>query len=287
MHKPQSRTATIQSTSITRPSRCTCGRFVLSFSVDMRSCGFPSLYWKYVCTRWKRSVSIWAGCWTDLLALLLTAMPTRERWFSTGSWSPDSTFSSPAPTSQEPRPAFSSGSFPPLPSPSGKIIKFFTKLFNVSDFICAIKTINLILSAMKSPAPPLPLTADSEWETSYFHGSWVEGKTAGGSRNFLSHWQNPCFPFTVSDDPAVTSGVNVRVTLHQSRPDTDLHPIGFHIYKVSKIQSQSISVSLDYVTSVLLQFSLYTRIDFTSPLNSLTLFCFSLSGIALSRNICF
>ncbi|XP_005920503.1 calpain-10 [Haplochromis burtoni] len=109
---------------------------------------------------------------------------------------------------------------------------------------------SISLSAMKSPAPPLPLTADSEWETSYFHGSWVEGKTAGGSRNFLSHWQNPFFPFTVSDDPAVTSGVNVRVTLHQSRPDTDLHPIGFHIYKVVEGQSeQMISRDEDPVAS--------------------------------------
>ncbi|KAF7662715.1 hypothetical protein LDENG_00227510 [Lucifuga dentata] len=88
------------------------------------------------------------------------------------------------------------------------------------------------LNALKSPAPSLPLT-DGEWETIYFRGSWVVGMNAGGSRNFLSHWQNPCFPFTVCDDPAVTSSaVNVRITLHQSHPDTDLHPIGFHIYKV-------------------------------------------------------
>lgn len=94
--------------------------------------------------------------------------------------------------------------------------------------------VGFLLSGLKSPAPSLPLTTDGEWETSYFRGSWVEGRTAGGSRNFLSHWQNPCFPFTVCDESAVTSGVNVRITLHQSRPDTDLHPIGFHIYKVSQ-----------------------------------------------------
>nr|XP_046264122.1 calpain-10 isoform X2 [Scatophagus argus] len=52
------------------------------------------------------------------------------------------------------------------------------------------------LSAVKNPAPSLPLTTDGEWETSYFQGSWLEGKTAGGSRNFQSHWQNPYFPFT-------------------------------------------------------------------------------------------
>ncbi|XP_068593586.1 calpain-10 isoform X3 [Cebidichthys violaceus] len=94
------------------------------------------------------------------------------------------------------------------------------------------------LSALKSPAPALPLTTDGEWETSYFRGSWAEGRTAGGSRNFLSHWQNPCFPFTVCAESAVTSGVNIRVNLRQSRPDADLHPIGFHIYKVPEGESE-------------------------------------------------
>ncbi|KAM9718696.1 calpain-10 isoform 2-T2 [Menidia menidia] len=94
------------------------------------------------------------------------------------------------------------------------------------------------LSALKSPAPSLPLTTDGEWETSYFQGLWEAGRTAGGSRNFPSHWQNPCFPFTVSDDPTAAAAVNVRVTLHQSRPDSDLHPIGFHIYKVSAGDSE-------------------------------------------------
>ncbi|XP_015242159.1 PREDICTED: calpain-10 isoform X1 [Cyprinodon variegatus] len=89
------------------------------------------------------------------------------------------------------------------------------------------------LSALKSPASSLPLMTDGEWETSIFHGSWVEGRTAGGSRNFPSYWQNPSFPFAVCDEPTVTSGVSVRITLHQSRPDTDLHPIGFHVYKES------------------------------------------------------
>lgn len=92
-------------------------------------------------------------------------------------------------------------------------------------------TVGFLFSALKIPAPSLPLTTDGEWETSYFQGSWEERRTAGGSRNFLSHWQNPCFPFTVCDE---STGVNVRITLHQCRPDTDLHPIGFHIYKVSQ-----------------------------------------------------
>ncbi|KAA8587307.1 hypothetical protein FQN60_016169 [Etheostoma spectabile] len=104
--------------------------------------------------------------------------------------------------------------------------------------IRAFSSTSTSLSALKSPAPSLPLTTDGEWETSYFRGSWVEGQTAGGSRNFLSHWQNPCFPFSVCDESAVTSGVNVRITLHQSRPDTDLHPIAFHIYKDPEGESE-------------------------------------------------
>ncbi|XP_072219672.1 calpain-10 isoform X1 [Leuresthes tenuis] len=89
------------------------------------------------------------------------------------------------------------------------------------------------LSALKTPAPSLPLRTEGEWETSHFRGSWEEGRTAGGSRNFPSHWQNPRFPFTVCDEPEATEAVNVSVTLRQSCPDSDLHPIGFHIYKVS------------------------------------------------------
>ncbi|XP_019712387.1 calpain-10 isoform X2 [Hippocampus comes] len=87
------------------------------------------------------------------------------------------------------------------------------------------------VSALKSPAPLLPLTTDGEWETNHFRGSWVEGRSAGGSRNFPSHAQNPCFPFTVCDEP-ILPGLNVKVNLHQSRTETDLLPIGFHVYKI-------------------------------------------------------
>lgn len=90
------------------------------------------------------------------------------------------------------------------------------------------------VSALTTPATSLPLSTEGEWETSNFQGSWVEGRTAGGSRNFLSYWQNPNFPFTVCDESAVTAGVNVRITLQQDRPEPDLLPIGFHIYKLSE-----------------------------------------------------
>ncbi|XP_037537621.1 calpain-10 [Nematolebias whitei] len=101
---------------------------------------------------------------------------------------------------------------------------------------------SISLSALKSPAPSLPLTADGEWETTSFCGSWVEGRTAGGSRNFLSYWQNPRFSFTVCDEPDVPSGVNVKISLHQSCPDTDLLPIGFHVYKVPRGGSEQMTV---------------------------------------------
>lgn len=76
----------------------------------------------------------------------------------------------------------------------------------------------------------------------------MEGKTAGGSRNFLSHRQNPRFPFTVCDESAVTAGDNVRITLHQRRPDADLHPIGFHIYKVSETLREKCGTSALHLT---------------------------------------
>lgn len=86
------------------------------------------------------------------------------------------------------------------------------------------------LCALKSPALSLPLTAGGEWEDSYFQGAWIEGSTAGGSRNFQSHWCNPRFLLSVCDDPMKTHGVNIKISLHQSYKK-ELHPIGFHIYE--------------------------------------------------------
>lgn len=74
----------------------------------------------------------------------------------------------------------------------------------------------------------------------------MEGRTAGGSRNFLSHLQNPHFPFSVCDDSATSSGTVVRIKLHQRRPETDLHPIGFHIYKVRGILVLCAVLVFDY-----------------------------------------
>lgn len=117
---------------------------------------------------------------------------------------------------------------------------FFTILIRRVMFLIYLwrHLVGCLLSALKMPATPLPLSTEGEWETSTFQGVWVEGRTAGGSRNFLSHWQNPSFPFTVCDESTVTSEVNVRITLQQNRPETDLLPIGFHIYKVRKIRRE-------------------------------------------------
>ncbi|XP_028987445.1 calpain-10 isoform X2 [Betta splendens] len=80
------------------------------------------------------------------------------------------------------------------------------------------------LSALKSPAPSLPVPTDGEWETTYFQAG--------------------------DNAPAGTTGANVRVTLQQSRPDTDLLPIGFHIYKVPEGASvQTLSKDEDPVAS--------------------------------------
>lgn len=85
------------------------------------------------------------------------------------------------------------------------------------------------LSVMKSSPSPLQLSSEGEWENLCSHGSWSIGSSAGGSRNFTTHELNPRVNLTVIYDPG---GNNVRVTLHQNRPENSLHPIGFHIYKV-------------------------------------------------------
>lgn len=118
MHKLHLKTAETQNTSIIRLSLYTCGRFVPPLIRLQVFCVCSFIFVSI--TRWRRSVLIWAGCWIKLLWLLLTATPTRERWFSTSSWSLDTTCSFPAPTSQELKPTFSSESFLPLPHPSGK-----------------------------------------------------------------------------------------------------------------------------------------------------------------------
>ncbi|XP_072297473.1 calpain-10 [Eucyclogobius newberryi] len=95
------------------------------------------------------------------------------------------------------------------------------------------------LSALKKPALSLPSTIGGEWENSFLQGAWVKGSTAGGSRNFPSHWCNPRFLFSVCDDTMHTPEVNINITLHQNPPEKDLHPIGFHVYKAQDGTSES------------------------------------------------
>lgn len=84
------------------------------------------------------------------------------------------------------------------------------------------------VSLMKSTHSLQPCS-EGDWESLSSHGCWTVGSTAGGGRNFPTHGRNPCIPFAVTYDPG---GNNVRVTLHQNRPEDALHAIGFHIYKV-------------------------------------------------------
>ncbi|XP_077874515.1 calpain-10 isoform X3 [Ictidomys tridecemlineatus] len=79
-----------------------------------------------------------------------------------------------------------------------------------------------------SPGAALP---SGEWETLQLRGCWRAGQTAGGSRNFASYLCNPCLPFSV---PEGSGPRCIRITLHQHCPlsDSQLHPIGFHVFQV-------------------------------------------------------
>ncbi|KAM6948321.1 calpain-10 [Aplochiton taeniatus] len=101
-----------------------------------------------------------------------------------------------------------------------------------SFLIRVFSSVPTSLSDLKVPAPSFPSLGDGEWESKSFRGAWVVGSCAGGSRNFPSHGRNPCFPLRVGDVLAGMKEVNVRLTLLQNHPDTDFHPIGFHVYRV-------------------------------------------------------
>ncbi|XP_023674237.1 calpain-10 isoform X3 [Paramormyrops kingsleyae] len=87
----------------------------------------------------------------------------------------------------------------------------------------------LVLSLVEAPGVPPLAVPDGEWEIHSSQGSWVPGQSAGGSRNFPSHWTNPHVLLLVSlqcEEP------NVRVSLRQHGPPSAFLPIGFHIYQV-------------------------------------------------------
>lgn len=87
---------------------------------------------------------------------------------------------------------------------------------------------------------------EGEWECSTCQGSWVPSLSAGGSRNFPSHKQNPRFPLTVTYDPG---GINIRVTLRQNCSESACQPIGFHIYHASGTRGQGASLDQEPVAS--------------------------------------
>nr|XP_005005745.1 calpain-10 isoform X3 [Cavia porcellus] len=84
--------------------------------------------------------------------------------------------------------------------------------------------------AAKSTGPRTTLPA-GEVETVQLRGCWKAGQTAGGSRNFASYTRNPCLPFLV---PEGAGPRRVRITLQQhcQLGDSQLHPIGFHVFQV-------------------------------------------------------
>ncbi|XP_047401519.1 calpain-10 isoform X2 [Sciurus carolinensis] len=91
-------------------------------------------------------------------------------------------------------------------------------------------SLSAVRAVAKGASPGAALPA-GEWETLQLRGCWRAGQTAGGSRNFASYLCNPCLPFSV---PAGSGPRCIRITLHQhcQLSDSQLHPIGFHVFQV-------------------------------------------------------
>lgn len=88
-------------------------------------------------------------------------------------------------------------------------------------------SLSAVRLAAKNADPEEALSG--QWETVQLRGCWRAGQTAGGSRNFASYATNPCFPLSVPEG----SGPHcVRITLQQHCPDSECHPIGFHVFQV-------------------------------------------------------
>ncbi|XP_020030540.2 calpain-10 isoform X2 [Castor canadensis] len=91
-------------------------------------------------------------------------------------------------------------------------------------------SLSAVRPAAKGASPGTALPA-GEWETVQLQGRWRAGQTAGGSRNFTSYPCNPCLPFSV---PEGASPRCVRISLRQHcrLSDSQLYPIGFHVFQV-------------------------------------------------------
>lgn len=94
-----------------------------------------------------------------------------------------------------------------------------------------VSSCSAVRLATKGASPGTALPA-GEWETVQLRGCWRAGQTAGGSRNFASYTCNPCLPFSV---PEGAGPRYIRITLQQHcrLSDSQLHPIGFHVFQVS------------------------------------------------------
>ncbi|TKS79930.1 Calpain-10 [Collichthys lucidus] len=106
---------------------------------------------------------------------------------------------------------------------------------------------------IRCPENPSTFTAiNNRWRVGHqlFPGLVGGGKDGRRKQKLPVSLAEPALPFTVCDESAVTSGVNVRITLHQSHPETDLQPIGFHIYKFRDRESgQTLPRDEDLVAS--------------------------------------
>ncbi|KAG2462267.1 CAN10 protein, partial [Polypterus senegalus] len=77
---------------------------------------------------------------------------------------------------------------------------------------------------------PANVKNDAEWETISFDGQWLKGNSAGGSRNFSTHFANPIVPFKVNSGTGKTT---LKIVLQQHCQTGKCHAIGFHIYQVA------------------------------------------------------
>ncbi|XP_041037824.1 calpain-10 isoform X1 [Carcharodon carcharias] len=95
----------------------------------------------------------------------------------------------------------------------------------------AFSTSKISLSVVKAahPLTQFEENSEGEWEIMQFTDSWINGKSAGGSRNFPTYNTNPHLPFSILSD---TGAGNVRITLCQENFDGQFLPIGFHVYQV-------------------------------------------------------
>ncbi|XP_048398763.1 calpain-10 [Stegostoma tigrinum] len=95
----------------------------------------------------------------------------------------------------------------------------------------AFSTSKISLSVVKAayPLTQLEENSEGEWEIMQFTDSWINGKNAGGSRNFPTYSTNPHLPFSILSETGIG---NVRITLCQESVNGQFLPIGFHVYQV-------------------------------------------------------